>query len=143
MLISEVARAAGVKVSSVRFYERRGLLAPARGGSGYREYDAADLDRIRVLRRGQELGFSLGELATLLSWARSPLSAELVRLGHEKLAQLDRAVTDLRNVQSALRAVLASADPDPNAACPITAALLGRGESSPSSGSDTEVSAAL
>ncbi len=60
--IGELARAAGVNVETVRFYERRGLLRQPERGHGYRRYPQSDLDRLRFVRRAKELGFSLAEL---------------------------------------------------------------------------------
>jgi len=64
MRIGELARQAGVNVQTVRYYERRGLLDDPRGrGDGYREYGPDTLERLRFIRRAQELGFTLGEIA--------------------------------------------------------------------------------
>ena len=57
--IGDVARAAGVNVETLRYYERRGLLRPSRALNGYRSYDAEAARRVRFIRRAQALGFSL------------------------------------------------------------------------------------
>lgn len=68
MRIGEVAAEAGVNVQTVRYYERRGLLdEPGRTPSGYREYAADAARRVRFIKRAQELGFTLGEIAGLLA----------------------------------------------------------------------------
>jgi len=126
MMISELAEAAGVKVSTIRFYERRGILgAPGRTASGYRAYDAGDVDRVRYLRRGQELGFTLAELATMLGLSRSrdPFTAEIAALGKGKLAEIDARIEDLVRVRSALAGLLDAQCADPSAPCPIVEAL--------------------
>lgn len=65
--IGEVARAAGVSVDTVRHYERIGVLRPApRTGAGYRIYSPEAIDRVRLVRRALQFGFSLTELATFL-----------------------------------------------------------------------------
>ena len=67
MTIGSVARAAGVSVDTVRFYERRRLLpVPARRPSGYRHYTAATVDRIRFAKTLQRLGFTLDEVVEVL-----------------------------------------------------------------------------
>ena len=67
MTIGELAERAGVNVQTVRYYERRGLLAkPRRTDSGYRTYTDVTLDRLRFIRRAQELGFTLSEIGELL-----------------------------------------------------------------------------
>lgn len=61
--ISELARRAGVKLPTVRFYERRGMLPkPRRSALGHRLFDGEDLLRIRFIRQAQGLGFSLEEV---------------------------------------------------------------------------------
>ncbi|WP_336217008.1 MerR family transcriptional regulator [Nonomuraea sp. LPB2021202275-12-8] len=68
MKIGEVARQAGVSVDTVRFYERRGvLLAARRRPSGYRIFDATAVERIRMAKGLQELGFTLEEVADALA----------------------------------------------------------------------------
>ena len=68
LTIGQLARRAGVGVETVRFYERKGLLEePSRRPSGYRQYDEGVVDRLRFIRRGKELGFTLGEIKELLS----------------------------------------------------------------------------
>ena len=62
MNIGHLAELAGVNVDTVRYYERQGLLPPAaRTGSGYRQYDEPDLERLRFIRRSKELGFTLAQ----------------------------------------------------------------------------------
>ena len=65
--IGKLAEAAGVHVETVRYYERRGLLAePPRTAAGYRQYADDDLWRLRFIARGKSLGFTLAEVAELL-----------------------------------------------------------------------------
>jgi DNA-binding transcriptional MerR regulator len=67
MKIGQVASAAGVSIDTVRFYERRGVLPePARRPSGYREYPASTVERIRMARMLQNLGFTLDEIIDML-----------------------------------------------------------------------------
>jgi len=67
--IGEIAGRAGVNIQTLRYYERRGLLAPAsRRESGYREYDEEDVRRVRFIRRAQDLGFTLEEIGDLLAF---------------------------------------------------------------------------
>ena len=68
LTIGQVARQAEVGVETVRFYERKGLLAePPRKASGYRQYDDAAVNRIRFIKRAKELGFTLTEIKELMS----------------------------------------------------------------------------
>ena len=63
LTIGKLAAGEGVGVETVRFYQRRGLLAlPDRTGSGFREYTEDDRQRLAFIRRARQLGFSLGEI---------------------------------------------------------------------------------
>jgi DNA-binding transcriptional MerR regulator len=126
MLISDLAASAGVKVSTIRFYERRGILAsPQRTRGGYREYDEDDVDLVRFLKRGQELGFTLVELAamTRFSGVAGPLSGEISALGTAKLTEIDERIADLVRVRGALAGLLAAQCVEPDVPCPIIEAL--------------------
>lgn len=68
LLIGQLARLAGVKSDSVRFYERSGLLPkPSRSINGYRTYEPAAFNRLRFIKQAQALGFSLDEVRRILS----------------------------------------------------------------------------
>lgn len=126
MTIGELARAAGVRISTLRFYERRGLLEPqGRTRSGYRVYDQRDAERVRFLKRAQELGFTLKELAMLLSMSRASnvRRRDLERLGAEKTTEIDERIADLRRVKKAIAKLLAQPCIDPEAPCPIVGSL--------------------
>jgi MerR family transcriptional regulator, copper efflux regulator len=71
--IGQLAERAGVGVETIRFYERRGLIAqPKRPADGYRKYDEQVANRIRFIRQAQELGFTLNEIKQLLSLRVDP-----------------------------------------------------------------------
>jgi MerR family transcriptional regulator, copper efflux regulator len=75
LTIGKFAAEAGVSVETVRFYQRRGLLAlPERRGSGFREYSEADQWRLAFIRRARQLGFTLAEIRDLLGPAPSQSS---------------------------------------------------------------------
>lgn len=129
MTIGELAKAAAVPTSTIRFYERRGLIAkPPRTRAGYRSYGDRDVDRVRFLRRAAELGFTLEELGLLLQLSRGAgLRRErIAKLGAAKLADLDARIADLSRVRGAILGLLAEPCIDPAAPCPIVAALAGR-----------------
>jgi len=111
MRSSQVAARAGVNVQTLRYYERRGLLAePARLGSGYRSYDAAAVRTVRFVKRAQQLGFSLEEIDTLLELATGgPDSCHAVRaMAGEKLVQLEQKIADLSAMRQSLRQLVAT-----------------------------------
>ena len=106
--IGEVARAAGLGVHAVRFYEREGLLeAPARSPSGYREYPPDTVLSLRFIRRAKELGFSLKEISELLSLEASPkaTAADVKRLAEAKLDDIESRIRALQRMRRALRKV--------------------------------------
>jgi MerR family mercuric resistance operon transcriptional regulator len=131
MRTSELARAADVAVSTVRFYEREGLLpAPTRQRNGYRFYTAQDVRTVRFLRRGQDLGFTLAELSafTQLSGAARTsgvLAADVVEHAHRKMAQIDDRIADLSRTRDAIAQLLAAQCLDASTPCPIIEALAG------------------
>src|SRR5947208_9319669 len=87
----ELACQAGVSPDTLRHYERVGVLPrPQRGANGYRQYDEAAVDRVRLVRRSLAVGFTLEELARILAARErgSPPWQQLRRLAARKLAQL-------------------------------------------------------
>lgn len=102
--IGHAARAAGVAVDTVRYYERQGLLAPAaRSVSGYRQYGTADIERLRFIRKAKALGFTLDDIAELLNLQDGGGSREQVRAcAHHRIADLDRKVRELTAIRDAL-----------------------------------------
>jgi DNA-binding transcriptional MerR regulator len=96
---SELAARAAVNPQTLRYYERRGLLAePVRSPGGYRAYPDGAVRRVRFIKRAQELGFTLAEVETLLDLAEGgPDSCDKVRaLATEKITDLRRRIADLR-----------------------------------------------
>jgi DNA-binding transcriptional MerR regulator len=104
MTIGKLAAAEGVGVETVRFYQRRGLLArPPRRGSGYREYSEADRERLVFIRRARALGFTLSEIADLLEPAEARPAAHIAAAAQAKLAVIDDQVRDLIRLRCKLR----------------------------------------
>lgn len=131
MRIAELAHRAGVKVSALRFYERSGLLpSPPRSAAGYRVYDEAAVERIRYLRRGQELGFRLQELrdvAIRSGDVSGDVTGELVHdIAVRKLADIDAAIADLTRTRAAIEEQLADQCTDRSTTCPIVSTLANR-----------------
>jgi len=129
MRIAELASRARVKVSTVRYYEREGIVAaPARTTNGYRHYDDDDLQLLRFLRRGQELGFTLAELTefTALSAGLRSGSVEahvVSAAAAGKIREIDDRIADLQHTRDAIEALLRQQCIDPLAPCPIVSAL--------------------
>lgn len=105
LTIGALARDSGVNLETIRFYERSGLLpAPQRSAAGYRHYQQMDVRRLRFIRRGRELGFSLEEIRSLLELAAHPESPcesadQMVR---EHLDAIETRIRDLQNMRAEL-----------------------------------------
>jgi DNA-binding transcriptional MerR regulator len=116
--IGQFADAAGVSVETVRYYERRGLLdAPRRTSSGYRRYTTADLDRLHLLLRAKELGFTLREIAELLDASASRSISDVTAAVLAKLAALDAQVEELAATRCRLRRLVDLCEHGDDAAC--------------------------
>lgn len=108
MRIGRVARAAGVNVQTVRYYERMRLLpAPRRTAAGYRVYGADTVSTLLAIKRAQALGFTLRdirELMTIRSGRRSAATVGTMVAG--KIRQIDGKIRDLRRMRRSLRDVV-------------------------------------
>ena len=105
LTIGVVARASGVKIPTIRYYEQIGLLPPPpRTGSNRRLYDAHDLARLAFIRHARELGFEIDAIRTLLDLQGKPEGscAAVDAIAKERLAEIDRRIASL----SALKAEL-------------------------------------
>lgn len=109
LTIGRLARAAGVGIETVRFYQRRGLIArPPRPQQGFREYSRATLERLRFIREAQQLGFSLREIEELLAlWTIDGSDCGQVRArAAAKLEDVEAKIAQLERVRAALRALV-------------------------------------
>jgi Hg(II)-responsive transcriptional regulator len=127
LTISQVARAADVNPQTIRYYERRGLFAaPQRSATGYRQYTADAVGRLRFIKHAQELGFSLKEIHELLSLrVRTAASCGAVsRRTRQKIELVEQRIRDLQRIKRTLeRLAAACAARRPTDDCPILAAL--------------------
>ena len=121
--IGKVARAAGMSVDAVRFYEREGLIPPVqRTESGYRVYEPETVRRLLFIRRAKETGFSLAEIRELLGLRRETGSSctSVLLLAQEKLALVREKIRDLRRMEAALESLVADClTPDHGESCPL------------------------
>ncbi len=127
MKIGEVARAAGVGIDAVRFYEREGLIPePARRPSGYREYSQDVVLSLRFIKRAKELGFSLKEISELLSLERNPkaTAGDVKRRAEKKLSDLEERIRSLRRMRRALKKLVEQCPGSgPTSSCSILLSL--------------------
>ena len=109
--IGQVARRAGMGIDTIRYYERRGLIAePARKASGYRQYTEEVIARLRFVRRAKELGFSLDEIKELLSLKLDPAlnSSKVKQHAEAKIADIEEKVHTLQRMKRALKKLSAA-----------------------------------
>lgn len=104
----QLARRAGVNVQTLRYYERRRLLAvPARQPSGQRAYPEAAVGRIRAIKAAQRLGFTLNEIQELLLLSeRGRMPTEMHRHAHAKLLEVETRIAELVHIRSMLQRAL-------------------------------------
>lgn len=125
--IGQAAKEAGVNVDTVRYYERRGLLpSPQRKESGYRQYMGDTVKRIRFIKHAQELGFSLNEIAELLSLKLDPVAAcsDVKKKAERKIAEIEEKLEMLRKMREALGCLVEMCEENREAGeCPILEAL--------------------
>ncbi len=134
--IGEVARRSGVKIETIRFYERSGLLAPPpRTTGGHRVYGSAAAKRLNFIRRARELGFTLAQVRELLAFAdeRGATCAEVERLARDHLVEVRSRIADLSRMDVVLSDLVTHCAGDKVPECPILEALFSeRGGSRPS-----------
>lgn len=108
--IGDVARSAGVNVQTLRYYERRGLVVAAmRRHTGQRQYIAADIDRVRLIKAAQRLGFTLEEIGEMLDLsAHRRGTGELRARAAAKIDEIDGRIAQLAAMRSALTDVMAA-----------------------------------
>lgn len=104
--IGQLARHLGIGASTLRYYERVGLLHPLRRtAAGYRLYGSEAAARLRFIRRAQDLGFSLDQVAELLALSGDPgaSAGDVKRIAQEKIADIEGRIRDLQRMRAALR----------------------------------------
>ena len=130
MTISGLARAGGVGVETVRFYQRRGLLeTPDRDGSGLtrgvRRYDDQDVRRLKFVRSAQAAGFTLDQIGELLRLDAGQDRARARELAAGQLAALDMKIAELQAARDSLRRLASACHASDEGPCPIISAFEG------------------
>jgi len=127
LTIGKVSRQSGIGVETVRFYEKSGLIdEPPRTESGYRQYPASTVVRIRFIKRAKELGFTLKEIKELLNLRLDPTTTcDDVRLmAEEKQKNVGAKIQSLKGIEKALGELIdACAIGGPDGECPILETL--------------------
>jgi MerR family transcriptional regulator, mercuric resistance operon regulatory protein len=124
LTIAGVARGAGVGVETVRFYERRGLIAqPEKLNGAYRRYGSDHVRRIRFIKRSQELGFTLEEIESLLKLEDGTDRRSIQKIATARLEQVRERIADLRRIERTLKHLLDDCRNGAGHRCPIISAI--------------------
>jgi len=130
MNIGQAARRSGLSAKMIRYYESIGLLKPAlRSDSGYRLYQQEDLHQLAFIKRSPDLGFSLEEVARLLTlWQdRQRASADVKALASQHIDDLNRRIEELVSLRDTLSELVAHCQGDDRPDCPILKDLAAGG----------------
>ena len=123
LTIGALAGAAGVGVETVRFYQRKGLLAvPPRAG-GIRRYDDRDVERLRFIKRAQAAGFTLAEIGELIALDAGQDRARARELAAARIAALDAKIAELKEARAALVRLAKECSEGRDGPCPIIASF--------------------
>ena len=118
--IAALAKAAGVGVETVRYYQRRGLMpVPKARSSSFRTYDDAHVERLIFIRRAQSAGFTLEEIRELLKLDRGNDRAPV----RERLIALEAKMDELREAHAALSRLVGACHARKSGPCPIIEAF--------------------
>lgn len=126
MKISEAAAASGCHLETIRYYERIGLMPnPGRTGSGYRAYASQDVERLRFIARGRDLGFTLEEIRSLLRLAQDPALScgEVDQLARQHLSDIQARIADLQRMSVELERTISRCRGGQRGACTILETL--------------------
>lgn len=113
MKIGEVTAELGISVDTLRYYEKIHLLPNIkRSAAGQREYTAADIARVRFIKRAQKMGFSLDDIASLLAFRDAPAQSKpMVRnMVAEKLTEINHQLQELSALRDELMALTAACE---------------------------------
>lgn len=127
--IGELSRLTGCNIETLRYYEREGLLpAPPRGDNGYRYYPTDTVARVRFILHAKQLGFTLSDIAELLSiqvQKDTSTCADVKHIAQQKLEMIQRKISELDAMYHALEKVAQACDGSENSAhhCTILQAL--------------------
>lgn len=125
LTIAGLARAGGVGVETVRYYQRRGLLqTPQRSasnghGGSVRRYDDVDVKKLRFIRTAQAAGFILEQIAELIELDATDDRARARALANERVAALDLKIAELEAARAALRRLAGECGSGSAGPCPI------------------------
>ncbi len=103
----QIASTVDVATSTLRYYEREGLLTPAaRSSAGYRLYDPGAIDQLRFIRSAQSVGFPLEDIKSLLALDGRTSCKQVQGMIEQRLGEVARRIAELKSVQRTLSSAL-------------------------------------
>jgi MerR family mercuric resistance operon transcriptional regulator len=122
LTIGKLAKAAGVNLETIRYYERIGLMpAPARSEGGHRNYERDHVRRLAFIRRARELGFSIDDIRALIALAEpGDVACAKVRvIAAAHLCEVRAKLADLRRLEAVLADTVARCVGETSPTCPV------------------------
>lgn len=128
LTIGAFAKAAGVNVETIRFYQHKGLLpTPVRPPGSIRRYGKTDVARVKFVKAAQRLGFSLDEIGQLLTLEDGAHCSEAAKFAARHLADVRARLHDLKRIEAVLSRLVAQCDSHRGTiACPLITSLYSR-----------------
>lgn len=130
LTIGKISQMSGLTTDAIRYYEKEGLIAPLqKSDAGYRLYNDDAVRRLHFIRQAQQCGFSLADIAQLLTLQKVDTSccSDVRKLAVEKKMQLEAKIRDMKAMSAALDALITgcAGDAEPVDQCPILSSLEG------------------
>ena len=128
MNIGEAAERSGLLAKTIRYYEDIGLVTAGRRQNGYRDYDDAQVHKLRFVQRARSLGFGIETCRSLLSLYedKNRVSSDVKALAQKRLGEIDRKIEELKSMRAALAELVEACHGDDRPSCPIIEDLAGR-----------------
>ncbi|MGN6549501.1 MAG: Cu(I)-responsive transcriptional regulator [Pararhizobium sp.] len=127
MNIGQAAHKTELPAKTIRYYEEIGLVRPARGSNGYRDYATSDIHKLRFLHRARSLGFTIEECRQLLALYADTgrASADVKAMATAKIAEVDTKISELKTLRATLSHLAEHCHGDDRPDCPILDDLAG------------------
>ena len=121
MNIGEAAERSGLLAKTIRYYEDIGLVTAGRRQNGYRDYDDAQVHKLRFVQRARSLGFGIETCRSLLSLYedKNRVSSDVKALAQKRLGEIDRKIEELKSMRAALAELVEACHGDDRPSCPI------------------------
>jgi MerR family mercuric resistance operon transcriptional regulator len=123
LTIGSLAAEVGVGVETIRFYQRRGLLAVPPGAGGIRRYDGRDVDRLRFIKRAQAAGFTLAEISELIALDAGEDRERARQLAKARIVALEERIAELQEARTSLARLAKECGEGRAGPCPIIASF--------------------